>query len=473
MSVVPETDVVVTGASFTALVTALDLAEVGLSVTVLTHGESPAPEGPQYDIEGTIAAGLERCAQPVGDHAAHGFPECAPTLIAPPSISLRDRQGRWVRFTTPQVFGAPAVPLASDVLRVIGTGAGLRAFVDRVRPVLTIGKTQAFGALVNARLGRRVRELLVDPLVRYRFGAPDVDVAVAVPGLNETLTRVGSLSGAALAYVDRHVARETRVIPAGGWNEAMLSLRRRLEIYGTRFVEGALVSIDPDGDADDIGAGWQVRVAGETEAMLRARGVVIDVDGNAQAARMASGERISILEPPTVRTYASIRIQSPAELSEADREALWLEPVHADGLDQGETFAVTHTDGQWRVELRGPTSEERPSAAEAALVPSAGADDTSSASGRDLIERARALMLRHGYEALPGEEWRLRHVLAPTTSMTASEQQLAAYEEAHDSRPTLVVAGSRPFGGDLSRALAHIEPAAVAMRRRLTGISEA
>src|SRR5690606_15064284 len=133
----------------------------------------------------------------------------------------------------PTVLGIPTVPLAAENLRLLGSGGATRAYMDRVTPLLTVGKTRSLGVLVNRRLGRKARERLVEPQVRERFGvaADDVDVAVAAPGLNEALSRAGSLSAAALAYLERFEASETMIEPADGWDALVRATLGRLESY--------------------------------------------------------------------------------------------------------------------------------------------------------------------------------------------------------------------------------------------------
>src|SRR5690606_30153615 len=84
------------------------------------------------------------------------------------------------------------------VRRIIGWGGAWRAYLDRLRPPLTIGQQRNLGALVRGRMGERVVDRLVAPLTAGRHGlTPDeVDVEIAAPGLNSALTRTGSLAGA-------------------------------------------------------------------------------------------------------------------------------------------------------------------------------------------------------------------------------------------------------------------------------------
>jgi oxygen-dependent protoporphyrinogen oxidase len=96
------------------------------------------------------------------------------------------------------VLGIPDNPFAPDVRRIIGWSGAWRAYVDRVRPPLTIGHAHSLGKLVRSRLGARVLDRLVAPVTSGVYSArpDDIDVDLAAPGLNAALTRTGSLTGA-------------------------------------------------------------------------------------------------------------------------------------------------------------------------------------------------------------------------------------------------------------------------------------
>ncbi len=95
------------------------------------------------------------------------------------------------------ILGIPSNPFADDVRRIIGWGGAWRAYVDRLRPPLTIGKEHSLGRLVSTRMGDKVLGRLVAPVTAGVYSAhpDDVDIEVAAPGLNEAMTRAGSLSG--------------------------------------------------------------------------------------------------------------------------------------------------------------------------------------------------------------------------------------------------------------------------------------
>ncbi|MDQ1129568.1 NAD(P)/FAD-dependent oxidoreductase [Microbacterium sp. SORGH_AS_0888] len=96
------------------------------------------------------------------------------------------------------VLGIPENVWDPAVRRVIGWGGAWRAYLDRLRPPLTIGHDRSLGHLVRSRMGAKVLDRLVAPVTSGVYSArpDDIDVDAAAPGLNAALTRTGSLSGA-------------------------------------------------------------------------------------------------------------------------------------------------------------------------------------------------------------------------------------------------------------------------------------
>lgn len=194
--------IVVIGGGIGGLVAARECAAVGMRVTVLEAADELGGAIRRAEIDGvTVDAGAESYATR-GGHIR--------TLID--ELGLADRvvtpnpAGAWLvgapgvapaPLPKGGILGIPANPFADDVRRVIGWGGAWRAYVDRLRPPLTIGQERSLGRLVEKRMGKKVRDLLVAPVTAgvYSSDPDDVDTEIAAPGLNEALTRAGSLSG--------------------------------------------------------------------------------------------------------------------------------------------------------------------------------------------------------------------------------------------------------------------------------------
>lgn len=197
----PATRVVVVGGGMAGLVVARDVARPGFEVTLLEAscrvGGSVAP----LELDGmTLDAGAESFATR-GGHVA----ELLHDLGLDGDVVEPNPSGAWVRHGSRSVplpkaglLGIPSSPLAKDVVAAIGWAGALRAYLDRLIPVLKIGQERRLGALVRKRMGRAVLELLVAPVATgvYSASPDDLDVEVVAPGLNAALTRLGSLSGA-------------------------------------------------------------------------------------------------------------------------------------------------------------------------------------------------------------------------------------------------------------------------------------
>ena len=444
-------DALVTGRSLPALLVALDLAEVGLRVAV-AGGPVEVPGAPERDPEGAVEGFLTRIAAPIeaGLDAAHGAGSAAaPLRRAPSPIWLPDRAGRWAPLSSPSSFGIPAVPLASENARLMGSGTATRAYLDRLQPLLTIGKTRTIGELVRRRMGRTVLERLVDPLVRERFGvaASEVDVAIAAPGLNEALSRAGSLSGAVLANADRHEARESTIEPVGGWKALTAALLARLSSYGVELPNPGVVEIEPEDEH------WRVALEGPSGPSITARAVVLDGVGRQPAERLLESLAPRLI-PRDYRAYAEIDIQAPEEL---DPEA-----------------SAIRTLGEWslRVDPERDGGVRRAHFAGPAIERGSGG-----------LERIRAAELAGdltpglaaaGLEPVPSAEWEIDYRVAPFSTLEdrhRAEEALAELAEADVGAPLLAV-GRELHGDSLSQALESAHLGSVALRRRLLGLTE-
>lgn len=197
-----ERHVIVVGGGIGGLVAARECAKVGMKVTLLEAAEVLGGAVRRAELDSIVVdAGAESYATR-GGHVRD--------LLA--DLGLTDRvvtpnpAGAWlvgVPGVAPAplpkggILGIPSNPFADDVRRIIGWGGAWRAYVDRLRPPLTIGKEHSLGKLVSSRMGDKVLRRLVTPVTAGVYSAhpDDVDTEVAAPGLNEAMTRAGSLSG--------------------------------------------------------------------------------------------------------------------------------------------------------------------------------------------------------------------------------------------------------------------------------------
>ena len=193
--------VVVIGGGVAGLAAARDLARPGFAVTVLEAADAPGGSVATHEVAGLrLDAGAESFATRGGAVA-----ELISELGLDGDVVRPNAAGAWLRLadrTIPMpkagLLGIPSSPLARDVIAAIGWRGALRAYLDRLIPVLTIGHERNLGRLVRRRMGTLVLERLVAPVSTGVYSARpyELDVAVVAPGLNGALTRQGSLSGA-------------------------------------------------------------------------------------------------------------------------------------------------------------------------------------------------------------------------------------------------------------------------------------
>lgn len=488
-------DVYVIGQGPVELAAALEFAEVGLSVRIGRApvsargadtgareadeaGEAVAGFSPHEitDADGTLRAFLDHVASPLSPGGAP-LAGARPVIEPPVPVLLRGTDGAWALQPTPAVLGIPAVPLSRESLAVLGRRGAARAFLDRVLPVLTIGKTRSLGHLVRSRIGGSAFERLVDPFVRHKYGvsADGVDVAIAAPGLNEDVTTAGSLCGAALAYAERHVARETRVRPDGGWHALREALLERLALYGAEVADEAVVGVsglEADSEAgSDSGGDESCRVTEwlveEKGARVRASALVV----GARAIRLPGlpddGE---FSEAKSIRWVAALEVTEPdfaQNGSAAGSSRAALETVAA---PNGELWSVKWESAPdeaasgWRIRLSGPTR---------AFDRGARQDDAL------LVVRATIEAMLHDLLAAAGARPANPDTPADLMAVPALFASVEARDSAnlHTTSPsagesTCLRVGPEVHSGDLAAAIAEARELSVHLRRRLTGIAE-
>ncbi|HEX6956044.1 MAG TPA: FAD-dependent oxidoreductase, partial [Agromyces sp.] len=145
------TDVVVVGGGVAGLVAALECARLGLGVTVLEQAERPGGCVGRIELDGlALDSGAESFATRNGSVAA-----LAERLGLADRIETPNPSGAWLVWgegdgdgpkaaPLPRtgVLGIPANPLGDDVRAIIGWGGAWRAWLDRIRPILKIGRAE-------------------------------------------------------------------------------------------------------------------------------------------------------------------------------------------------------------------------------------------------------------------------------------------------------------------------------------------
>ena len=265
---------VVVGGGISGLVAALELRRAGLAVTVLEAGLRWGGCIGEHEVAGlTLDSGAESFATRT-DAVRSLLAELglAEEIVAPhPS-------GAWVLLPSgPEelpktgVLGIPANPWDPEVRSALGFWGSLRASADALLPAGPPRGQRSVAELVRARMGRRVLERLVAPVVGGVHSAdPELlDVDMVAPGLRRLMGERGSLAAAVAAQ--RGAARGAKAGSAvaglrGGMHRMVATLLTRLEDDGVRLLQGHRAErLDPL-TASDGTVRWRVGAALEPGA---------------------------------------------------------------------------------------------------------------------------------------------------------------------------------------------------------------
>lgn len=337
MSAAGVRDVIVIGGGVAGLVAARECAHVGLTVTILETADVVGGAVAAHDVAGlTLDSGAESFAVRRGTVAE--FVEglgLSDQIVAPNPAGAwlclpgegKD-SGRVVTLPLPKagLLGIPAAPLAEDVRAVIGWGGAWRAYLDRLMPVLKIGREHNLGELVQKRMGRRVLERLVEPIAAGVYSAPamDLEVDVVAPGLNSALTTTGSLSGAVLSLQSSRPSGSAGSAVGGlrgGMSKLVDALVADLTHFGADIVTGASVErLERAGTTDE--PIWTVTIAPVAE---QADDQAVDTTATPPESPSTLDARFVIVAAPGATALDLITPLSDefAELAELD----WPEPT--------------------------------------------------------------------------------------------------------------------------------------------------
>lgn len=237
--------VVVVGAGIAGLVAARDVARTGRRVVVVDEAQRLGGQIEAVEVAGLLVdAGAEGFAVRGGAVAALAA-ELGCEVVHPaegPAWLIRaDGDARPLPATS--VLGIPAVPLAADVVDIIGRRAAWRAMADRLAPMLRTDKYASLGDLVRRRMGQAVVDELVAPVVRGVYSTtPDaLPIAAASPELPAALRATGSLAAAVASIREASPAGSQVASIAGGMHRLVAALGERLELLDVELRLGERV----------------------------------------------------------------------------------------------------------------------------------------------------------------------------------------------------------------------------------------
>lgn len=285
----------VVGGGISGLIAARELAAAGSAVTVLEAGTAWGGCVGRHVVAGLqLDSGAESFAT-----RSTAVADLARELGLADNIVTPHPGGAWVQLPDgPQelpktgVLGIPANPWDPEVRRSLGLVGAIRASFDRWLPASagTTSEVTSVSALVRTRMGRRVLERLVSPVVGGVHSADPalLDVDMVAPGLRAGIRTHGSLAAAvaaqriaargassSLSGASSGPAKAGSAVAGlkGGMNTLVDALVADLKARGVQLLSGQ--------HADDVAKtreGWRVTAGDST---FDAGQLVVALDGPA------------------------------------------------------------------------------------------------------------------------------------------------------------------------------------------------
>ncbi|MDQ0820146.1 oxygen-dependent protoporphyrinogen oxidase [Arthrobacter sp. V4I6] len=357
---------VVVGGGISGLLAARELACAGVSTTVLEASKEWGGCVGSHVVGGlTLDSGAESFAtrsSAVADLAAElGL---AAEIVAP------DPGGAWVQLPDgprelPRtgVLGIPANPWDPEVRRSLGMLGSLRASLDALLPASlgTGSGDTSVSALVRARMGRRVLERLVAPVVGGVHSADPavLDVDMVAPGLRAGIRQHGSLAAAVAAQRRGTPGAEPGNSSAGAGaakpalqkaGSAVAGLRGGMHTLISALVADLRergVTLLPSTRADTIertAAGWRVRSG---DLAYDAGLLVVAVEGPAAVGLLSGALPELASRRPAAGPDVSLvtLVVDQPELDSAPRGTGILVAPQSPGIA---AKALTHATAKWR-----------------------------------------------------------------------------------------------------------------------------
>jgi protoporphyrinogen/coproporphyrinogen III oxidase len=450
-----DTHVVVVGGGIGGLVAAHACAKIGIRVTLVEGSDRLGGALWTEEVGGLrVDLGAEGYATRGGGVRALldelGLAEAvAPT--GPRVEWIGGLPGGPVPLPEETVRGIPENPWDERVRRLIGWRGAWRAYLDRLRPPLTIGRERSLGRLVRTRMGELVLDRVVAPLSLGAFSIhpDDVDVEAVAPGLSAALTRTGSLAGAVSQV---RAARATASQSAGdglegldgGMQRLVEVLHERLLALGADVVVGARVV----GLAPRPGGGWTVDVDADGPRAIDPAEHVMLATGAVDAHRLLGRTALALEAMPVTALEVVTLVVSSPELSAAPtRTAVYAVPGRAVAA------SVTDSTARWPWLRRAAGSDVhvlKVTFGGPGEVPAtAGLDDAAAA---DLAVAEASALLGAKLESVHGAH-RARYLQPPPASAIGHREAARAARDAIHAVPGLAVVGAWVAGTGVAQVV--------------------
>lgn len=337
---------VVIGGGVAGLTAARRLAAAGREVVLLEAAEVLGGRVGRHEVAGiALDSGAESfavrggvVARLLGEVGLGG--EVVDPIPGGAWIALKDRT---VPLPAAALLGIPSSPLADDVRRVLGVRGSTRAYLDRVVPVLHLGRYRRLGPLVRARMGAAVVERLVAPVVESVYGVDpeEIEIDAVLPALNAAITATGALSAAVERLRAAGPPGSAVQGVRGGLHRLPEALADDARARGVRVITSAPVTALQPGA---LAGTWQV-VAGAER--LDATGVVLAAGGGAalDLLQQALPQLPELDRPEPADTRVVTVLVDDARL---DRRPRGSGVLRAPERDDVRAQAMTHLTAKWQ-----------------------------------------------------------------------------------------------------------------------------
>ncbi|SFS13281.1 oxygen-dependent protoporphyrinogen oxidase [Microbacterium sp. cf046] len=446
--------VTVVGGGIGGLVAALACAKIGIRVTLIEAYDRLGGAVWTHEVAGlAVDLGAEGYATRGGTVRALIEELGLTAAVVPPAprtVWISGIPGGAQPLPDGTIRGIPENPWDERIRRFIGWRGAWRAYIDRIRPPLTIGQERSLGRLVRTRMGELVLERLVAPLSLGAFSIhpDDVDVEAVAPGLSAALTRTGSLSGGVsqlrAASAGASAAAGLEGIE-GGMSRVIAALHDRLVELGAEVVVGsAVTALERGGNGR-----WSV-ITAEGGLGVDPADHVIVATGAADAHRLLTAA-VPALEPTPVTALEVVTLVVDAPELDAEPDRTEVYPV------SGSSAAASLTDSTarwpWLRRAAGPGAHVLKvtfggPGAEPATAP---LDDA----GAESLAVAEASALR-GVTIDPGRvrgSHRARYEQPPPVSAIGHRESAEAAREAIHAVPGLAVVGAWVAGTGIAQVV--------------------
>ncbi|PZQ87404.1 MAG: hypothetical protein DI534_14405 [Leifsonia xyli] len=244
---------IVVGGGIAGLIVARERVLAGDDVVLLEERDRLGGQIARHSVAGIdLDAGAEAYATRGED-----IPALLRTLKLDGDVVLPEPDPAWlyradgsaVPLPATSLLGIPGVPLAQDVIDVIGARSAMRAQLDAMLPSLIGAKSATLGELVRRRMGARVLDALVAPVVRgvHSVHPDELPLDRANPGLRAALLREGNLAGAVRSLRSRAPAGSLVASVRGGMFRMVDALAADLARFGVEVRLGTRIArADPD-----------------------------------------------------------------------------------------------------------------------------------------------------------------------------------------------------------------------------------